>query len=456
MAIGPSEHTRYSPRLLFSPTGLAMQFARSRRRFVRETLLASATIGAGVHQQTAAQPGNTPSAKLNLAAIGVWSRGQENLLAVRHENIVALCDVDARYLARVGELYPQARRYQDFRELFEREKELDGVLVNTPDHTHFHPVMRALQQGIHVYCEKPLAHNVREVREIARAARDSRSITQMGNQHHSSAGYHQARDLVQNGDLGEIREVHSWTNRPIWPQGIPRQKPIPVPPELAWKLWLGPAVERPYTEFYHPLKWRGWWDFGTGALGDMGPHLIDPAFWALDLKSPVEVRGTSSGVNTETGPLSSRIQFTFAARGPRPPVQLTWYDGNEVPDQSVTSVKRPPGNGTMLLGSRARLFIPQLGGKPIALPREKGDRIKLPAPPDESPRHEQRWLDACKGGPATNSDFQYAAALSETCLLGNVVLRTGKPIRWNAMEGKTDQSAADVWLGRQYRQGWEW
>ena len=433
-----------------------MQFATSRRRFVRDTLLTGAALGAGVHQQAPAHPGNAPSARLNLAAIGVWSRGQENLLAVRHENIVALCDVDATFLARVGELYPQARRYQDFRQLFDQEKDLDGVLVNTPDHTHFHPVMRALKQGIHVYCEKPLAHNVREVREIARAARASQSITQMGNQHHSSAGYQQAHDLVQRGDLGEVREVHSWTNRPIWPQGITRQNPLPVPAELAWKLWLGPAVERPYTEFYHPLKWRGWWDFGTGALGDMGPHLIDPAFWALKLAPPLEIRASSSGVNQETGPLSSRIQFKFAARGLLPPVQLTWYDGDEVPDQSVTSVKKPPGNGTMLLGSRARLFIPQLGGKPIALPREKGERIKLPPPATELPRHEQRWLNACKGGPATNSDFQYAAALTETCLLGNVALRAGQNLRWDSQKGETDQPQADVWLGRKYQTGWEW
>ena len=433
-----------------------MQFATSRRRFLRHSLLAGAAV-AGVHQQTPARAGSAPSAKLNLAAIGVWSRGQENLLAVRHERIVALADVDAGFLGQIGEHYPQARRYTDFRQLLEAEKDLDGVLVNTPDHTHFHPVMAALAKGVNVYCEKPLAHNVREVREIARAARQAGVVTQMGNQHHSSVGYRQAYDLVQRGDLGEVREVHSWTNRPIWPQGIGRQQPLPVPPGLDWKLWLGPAVERPYTAFYHPLKWRGWWDFGTGALGDMGPHLIDPAFWALDLAPPVAIHATSPEVNPETAPRSSRIEFTFAARDRQPAVKLTWYDGDQVPDRSVTGVKKPPSNGTMLIGSQARLFIPQLGGKPIPLPRQQGERIELPKPPTPAPpRHEQRWLDACKGGPAANSDFQYAAALSETCLLGNVALRAGQALRWNTADGKTDQPQADVWLGREYRSGWQW
>ncbi len=428
----------------------------TRRQFVKRTAAAGVAVASGVWTETAPAQSRSPSGKLNIGAIGVGNRGVVNTAAVSDENIVALCDVDATFLDQAGEQFPNAARYRDFRKLLEH-RDLDAVVISTPDHTHFHPALLAMRRGLHVYIEKPLAHSIHECRELLKLAREKKVVTQMGNQHHSSAGYRRAVELVQSSAIGEVREVHSWTSRPLWPQGIDRPSETPaVPKELDWDLWIGPAPLRPYHSAYHPMTWRGWWDFGVGALGDMGAHLIDPAYWGLKLTLPTSVEAESSPVNNETAPEWSVIKFEFPAREKLPPVTLTWYDGGKQPAAEITGVKRPPNNGTLLIGSRAKLFAPELGKPPVLVPNEKGEVIEPPKPfLPESPGHHAEWIAACKGAGQTGSDFEYAARLTETCLLGNVALRTGKKIQWDADRMRaTNCAEADQYVRREYREGW--
>lgn len=431
--------------------------AMARRKFLRSAALGAASVPVlGFHVATGRAGSLAPSEKLNIAAIGVWNRGRENIIGCSSENLVALCDVDEQFLDRMAAQYPRATRHTDFRRLLDEESSLDAVVISTPDHTHYPAALQALRRGLHVYCEKPLAHSVFEVRELARAARDARVATQMGNQHHNSPGYRRVVQLVHAGVLGEVREVYCWTDRPLWPQGIGRPaSQAAIPRHLHWDLWLGPAPERPYAEAYHPFQWRGFWDFGTGALGDMGPHLLDPVFTALHLTYPRRITAESAPVNDETAPLWSVVQFEFPGRGPEPPVKLTWYDGDRRPPKSVTGTEEPPGGGVMLVGSRARLFAPELGGRPILIPHDRQDQIELPEPPPAAPGHYEEWLEACKSGSPTGSHFEYAAQLTETCLLGNVGLRVGRPLTWDpAAATAPDCPEALRYLRRPYRAGY--
>jgi predicted dehydrogenase len=435
----------------------------TRRRFLKLTASGAATLACravACHSEVPAKEPRGANDRLNMAAIGVGNRGEVNLSEVRSENIVALCDVDQRMLDSQQRKFPSATVYRDFRPLLERS-DLDAVVISTPDHTHFHAASQALSQGLHVYCEKPLAHSVWEVRQLAQAAARSEVATQMGNQHHSSAGYLRVVDWVRSGRLGEIREVHSWTSRPIWPQGIPRPAKVePVPAELDWNLWLGPAPERPFHSIYHPLRWRGWWDFGGGALADMGPHLLDPAFMALDLTLPTRISAESSEVNEETLPAWSIVRFEFPAVGERPGVSVIWYDGGKQPPASVTGTANPPPNGTLLVGSEASLFAPELGGRPLVIPPAGKPRPAAPDARDAADGapigHHAQWLRACRGGPPAGSSFDYAARLTETCLLGNIALRCGRTLGWNAQAMKfVDCPEAGGYLQRDYRDGWQ-
>lgn len=430
----------------------------SRRGFLVTSSLAAAVAGVGFWSEVARGEPRSALEKLRLGAIGVGHRANVHLTEISGEDVVALCDVDDRSLDPVvHERFPSAATYHDFREMLERER-LDAVVVTTPNHTHFHASLLAVRRGLHVYCEKPLAHSVDQLRRLATAARERGVVTQTGNQHHSSDGYRRAVELVQAGVVGEVREIHSWTSRPWWPQGIGRPAETPATPdELHWDLWLGPAPERPYHPAYHPVNWRGWWDFGDGALGDMGPHLLDPAVWALELGAPTTIAAESSPVNAETAPEWSIVRFEFPQRGKLPPVRLTWYDGGKQPPDEVTRVRRLPAHGTLLLGSRARLFIPQLGKPPVLVPNDKDDRIEQPQPYlPVSPGHQQQWLLACKGEGQTGSDFTYGANLTEICLLGNIAIRTGKKLAWDAAQMTvTNCPEANQFLRRDYRPGWE-
>ncbi len=435
-----------------------MPFQLDRRRWLqRSTAAITALPVVGFWTGTRGDDTPTLLQKLRIAAIGVGNRGASNLLALAGEDIVGLCDVDQELMNPMSRRFPAARTFRDFRELLEMDN-LDAVIISTPDHTHYLAAMLAMQRGLHVYCEKPLAHSVWEVRQMAAAAKQYKVVTQFGNHHHTSEGYRRVAEIIQSGVIGAVREVHAWTNRPIWPQGIaPPTDVQPVPTYLDWDLWLGPAPVRPFHETYHPSGWRGWRDFGCGALGDMGPHLLDPVFWALKLTYPTHIVAQSPPCNADTFPASSSVQFVFPARDQLPPVELSWYDGQQQPTREVTGVDQLPSNGVLFLGERAKLFAPDYGGLPIVMPAKVGEVIPLPKPfLPESPGHHVQWLRACKENRATSSDFEYAARLTETCLLGNIATRVRKPLHWNADTTQfLNHGPANQHLRRQYRDGWK-
>ena len=429
-----------------------MHMPNNRRSFLKAGL-GTGLLSLGYHSASAAPPSRSPNEKLNIGAIGVWTRARDNITACANENIAALADVDASFLSRMHDLYPQAKTYVDFRKLLE-QRDLDAVVISTPDHTHFHAALQAMQNGLHVYCEKPLAHSVREVETLVRTAAQTQVVTQHGNQHHASLGYRQAVALLRAESIGKIKAVHSWTARPIWPQGIERPANAPKPPHLDWDLWLGPAPARPYAEGYHTIHWRGFWDFGTAALGDMGPHLLDPIFTALELQTPQAIHIQSAPVTAESAPRWSIVQFEFThAKHAQLPLTVTWYDGGKRPPADAIGVRRPPPHGTMLIGERGRLFIPQLGGKPIVLLDDKSTPEVEVAPALD---HHRDWIAACKAKTTPRCPFNQAEPIVTTCLLGNVALRVGQTLRWNAQQKAfVDNESANALLGRTYRRGWE-
>jgi len=425
----------------------------SRREFLRSS---SATAGVALLGGPFIARGQSPNGKLNIGMIGVSGKGGENIRGVSGENIVALCDVDAGSLDKAAAQLPKARIYRDFRKLLE-QKDLDAVVVTIPDHCHAVASMAAIKLGKHVYCEKPLTHSLYEARQLRLAAREYKVATQMGNGGHSSDALREAVEWVQAGVVGAVRDVHCWSNRPIWPQGIvrPTETP-PVPKHIDWDLWIGPAPMRPYHSAYHPFNWRGWWDFGTGALGDMGCHIIDAAFWALDLGAPSAVEAESSGVNEETAPKWSIVRYQFPARGAHPAVKLTWHDGGKLPPAELTGL--PPGeklsdNGTLFIGDKGRLLFER--GKPLRVVPEPKDFQGPPKVIARSIGHYAEWIAACKGGASAGSNFNYAGPLTEAVLLGNVALRAGKRIEWDSEKLQTlNAREAARFIRRDYRAGW--
>ncbi|MHC4637949.1 MAG: Gfo/Idh/MocA family protein [Planctomycetota bacterium] len=404
-----------------------------------------------------------PSEKLNIAGIGVGGKGGGDVQACSGENLVALCDVDHERAAATFEKFPNAKKYKDFRVMLdEMGDKIDAVTVSTPDHVHFHAAMRAMKMGKHVYVQKPLTHSVWEARQLTEAARKYNVATQMGNQGHSGEGNRLICEWIQAGVIGEVREVHSWTNRPIWPQGIERPKEVhPIPATLDWDLWLGPAPKRPYNkDAYAPFKWRGWWDFGTGALGDMGCHLIDTPFWALKLRYPTSVEACSTKVNSESAPLASMVHYDFPARDDMPPVTMTWYDGGMLPrrpEDLEPELRLGSRNGGVLfIGSKGKLSCGCYGDNPMLIP---GSRMKTFKKPEKTiPRskgHYKDWIEACKGGKPASSSFDYAGPLTETVLLGNLAIRSGKKLQWDGAKMKvTNVPEANQYVRRDYREGW--
>jgi predicted dehydrogenase len=404
-----------------------------------------------------------PSEKLNIAGIGVGGRGANNVDACHMENIVALCDVDQNHAGKTFERYPQAGKYRDFRKMLEKEeKNIDAVTVSTPDHVHAAASMMAMKMGKHVYCEKPLTHSIYEARVLTEAARKYKVATQMGNGGRSGEGVRLICEWIWSGAIGLVREVHVWTNRPIWPQGIDRPKETsPVPPTLDWDLWLGPAPYRPHVgnRTYYPFVWRGWWDFGTGALGDMACHFIDPAFWALNLGHPTSVRAMSTSVNSETAPSASVIEYEFPARQDMPPVKLTWYDGELKP---ALPAELEPGRslgvgGSLFVGDNGKLLCKGSGGSPRLIPESRMKAYERPAKtmPRIEGGHHQDWLRACKGGKPACSNFDTAGPLTEMVLLGNVAVRAGRKIFWDGPNMRcTNLPEANQYLRREYRAGW--
>ncbi|HUW19220.1 MAG TPA: Gfo/Idh/MocA family oxidoreductase [Sedimentisphaerales bacterium] len=407
-------------------------------------------------------PGHAPpSEKLNIAFIGAGGQGERNIRQLSGENIVALCDVDYERAAEMFKLYPAVPKYRDFREMLDKQKDIEAVVITTPDHTHAVAAMMAIRMGKHVYCEKPLTHSICEARKLTEAARDAKVVTQMGIHHHASQALRLGVEVLRSGVIGKIHEVHLWTVRPktLWAQGVERPKDTPaVPSTLDWDLWLGPAPYRPYHPAYVPFKWRGWWDFGTGAFGNMGCHVMDLAFWALELGSrPVTVEARTTWFNDETYPAASLIRYRFGASGEPSGVTVTWYDGGLLPwrPEELEDRRNLPDHGGLYVGDKGTILVP-LGDGPRLIPESRMRGFKRPEPtlPRCAGNH-QEWVDACKGGPKPLANFDYSGPLTEMVLLGNVAIRTGKKLNWDGANMKvTNVPEANEYLGRQYREGW--
>lgn len=431
-----------------------MTHALPRRRFLQTSLGLSAAAFAWPALSTSRVLG--ANERLNIGVIGVGGRGAGDLAAVAGENIVALCDVDEGRLNGAAATFPKAKTFFDYRKLLE-EPGLDAVVVATPDHHHAPASIRALRRGLHVYCEKPLTHTVAEARLLAQTAAKMKVATQMGTQNHEHPGYLRLVELLKSDAIGPVRQVHTITDRPgrWWPQGIERPEGKPdVPANLKWDLWLGPAADRDFHPAYVPFKWRGWWDFGCGAIGDMAIHLLDPAFWALELGGPVKVTSKGPPVNAHSGPTWMETRFEFGPRGKLPAVEVYWYEGEAKPKPEIA--KELPMNGSLFIGDKGRIAI-EHDKFPKLLPEEQYRDFKGPEPfLPKSPGHHQQWIEACKTGSLTGSNFQYAGPFTEIVLLGNVAYRVGQTIEFDPATMKvTNVSAANELLSKSYRKGWE-
>jgi predicted dehydrogenase len=441
---------------------------KPRREFLRDAALITAGISsAGIAAGCKTVVRSDPNRKLNLGIIGPGGRGTSNMEGLVSENFVAFADVDDQRAQPIYAKYPGIPRYRDFREMLDREKSLDGVVVSTPDHTHAIASIDAMQRGLHVYCEKPLAHSIYELRRMKDEARKAGVVTQMGVQGHAMEGSRRAMETIRSGAIGEVRELHVWTDRPNgwWPQGEDRPSNAPaIPDTLDWDLWLGPAPHRPYHPIYVPFKWRGRWDFGTGAIGDMGVHNLDTAFWALELGIPnhAQVIDADQGA-ADCPPLWSIIQMNYPARGNRSAVKLTFYDGKKLPPADLFHGEEIPSNGSLIIGSKGTLFTRTWHGGEnesdmfLLLPKKKF--MHLQAPPPVVPRvrdHHFEWIQACKGLTKTEANFDYAATLTEGLLVGQLALRTGKSIEWDPKRMRAiNCPEAEPFIKPMFRKGWE-
>ncbi len=420
--------------------------------------------------------------QVNVGCIGIGGKGASDVTGVAGAggNILALCDVDQTPRGKVNaqEQFPKAKFYHDFREMLEKEgKRIDAVTVSTPDHTHAPAAMMAMRMGKHVYCQKPLTHSIWEARQMTETARATGLATQMGNQAHAGEPIRRAVELIRAGMLGKVSEVHTWTNRPIWPQGM-TSKPAaePVPKTLDWDLWLGPAPEQSYSKEYVPFKWRGWWDFGTGALGDMGCHIMDMPFWALDLKYPKTVEAQEDSNTAVAGPTWSTITYTFAPGKYHNELKYVWYDGVSQDGGKATDDAKgnlPPAEildgcgmdpkvaaskfDLVMIGEKGKFFFKRSSTDWVTGPQSLEDEYV--GTPETLPRvvdEDVEWIAACKGGPAALGSFDYSGLLTELVLLGNLAIRTGEKLEWDGENMKaTNCPAADQYVRREYRKGWE-
>jgi predicted dehydrogenase len=526
---------------------MARPAGQSRRGFLSTAGLATAGLTI-VPRHVLGRGFQAPSDRLDIAAVGVGGRGRQVLANITGQNLVAMCDVDwghadeafagfpkeiatlesriadnvvevrtpasarnegappvvtlrpmtplerTRAIAlawrqkALAEAAPKAARYQDFRRMLDERKDIDAVIVATPDHTHASIALAAMDLGKHVYVEKPLCWSVAEARQLARRAAETRVVTQMGNQGHSLDDGRTAVEYIRSGALGAVTEVHVWTNRPLgfWPQGVPRPAPLsrpvetlrwngpgitarlgaalvgnyPMPEGLAWDLFLGPAPYVEYHPVYHPFNWRGWVDWGSGPLGDMAAHLIDHAYWALDLGLPTTIETVSTPFNGVAFPHATTTYYEFAARGAQPAVKLTWYDGGLLPAKPAEMGEEQfnPGGGALVVGSTGKLLYENYGARPRLLPKSLHESVgmpprTLPRIPDEL--HEMNWVEAAKGRTAATSPFEYAAKLTEVMLLGIVSLRAGTKLVYDGPSMRvTNDAVANDFLSRVPREGW--
>ena len=440
--------------------------AISRRSFAgltAATAATAATAGASGFFAThgfGAPPAEGPSDRLNIAVVGLGGQGAANLGGVKSQNIVALCDVDDVRAGKAFEQYPGATKFTDFRQMFDRmEKEIDAVVISTPDHTHFHPAWWAMERGKHVYLEKPLAHEVDEVRRLTEAARKKGLATQLGSQRHAIKGLRAGVEIVKSGLLGTITEVHSWVASSRGMPALPGE-PQPVPAGLNWDLWLGPVAERPYTKGFAPYDWRFWWEFGTGETGNWGCHILDIPFWALDLAHPVHVVGSGPEPDAKRTPksLTSRLDFPTrlsASGAALPAVSLHWYQGlPPVLAERGIDGKLADKKNTLFIGTNGMLICGFDAWS--LLPAEKfadfaGPKQTIP----KSPGFHREWLDACRGGLPATCNFDFTGPLAESVLLANIAYRVQGEFDWDAAAMKSSRDDVNGLLRREYRRGWE-
>ncbi|MCS7022620.1 MAG: Gfo/Idh/MocA family oxidoreductase [Gemmataceae bacterium] len=457
------------------------------RRFSRREVLAVSAAGLG-YLYTApafsAERIQGANERLRVAGIGVGGKGSSDIdQAARYMEVVALCDIDERPLGEKAKKWPQAKTFHDYRKLFDDSallRVIDAVVVSTPDHTHALPSILAMRAGKHVYCQKPLTHDVYEAHLMREEARKNKVCTQMGNQGTAANGLRRAVELIRAGELGDVTEVHVWTNRPIWPQA-PKitdknpPKPAPVPAGVHWDEFLGPAPERPYAQGIHPFGWRGFWDFGTGAIGDMACHTANMAFMALELEHPIHVSAEAGDVNPLTCPSYAHVVLKFPARGNRPPVTVHWYEGQKngvkllPPEELVKKAVELAGksrlvdSGSILVGTKGLAYSPNDYGAEVYF--STGKKTNGMTPPEKLPVNNENdvgqkreWVEAIKAGKPelALANFDYAALLTAAFLLGNVAIRVGKGFTWDGVKCQAvDCPEAAQYVRRTYRKGWD-
>ncbi|MDA0348411.1 MAG: Gfo/Idh/MocA family oxidoreductase [Verrucomicrobia bacterium] len=458
----------------------------NRRSFMKTAAGATAaSLIAFPHIMTGANHGSAPSEKLNLAFVGVGGKGVSSIMPLSDlgHNIIGLCDVDERSIAKAynnarggaefkavidNAVSRGAQWYTDYRTMFEKiGDKMDGVVVSIPDHMHFPVAMSAVNLGINVYCEKPLTHTVEEARMLAEGARKQGIVTQMGNQGHSNEGVRLAKEWIAAGVIGQIREVYSWTNRPIWPQGLNKPKHnefIPVVPKgLDWDLWLGVAPKRAYDPAYLPFSWRNWWDYGCGAVGDMACHVMDAAYFGLDLGLPESISAMATNVNDQSAPNASAITYKFPKRGKFDPVTYHWLDGGLLPPapEGLTheDMLSRDKSGTMFIGDEGYMMTDTYTSTVRILPEERFAEIKKNPPAKTIPRvkgsHQGDWCRAIKEKGQACSNWDYASGLSEVGLLGNVAIRAKAEVKYDAKKMKvTNIPEANQFLKKEYPKGW--
>lgn len=441
----------------------------NRREFAQKSALLAGAISIVPRHVLGGPEYTAPSDKLNIAGIGVGGMGFSNLRNLESESIVALCDVDLDYASETINHFPNAAVYTDYREMLDEQKNLDAVVIATPDHTHAVISVAAMRAGKHVFCQKPLTHDVYEARLLAQVARETGVTTQMGIQGHSAEGVRTICEWIWAGLIGEVREVDAWCSLSYYPWGHanwssqwperPEETPA-LPPGLNWDLWIGPAPMRPYHRAYHPLTWRCWWDFGNGMMGDRGAHTLDPVYWALKLDAPTRIDATSCGNTPEVHPLSAIVTYDFPARDDRPPLKLTWYEGTRPPRPPDLEDGRslPAEGGALFKGSEGTIMCGVYGDSPRIIPEAK--MKAAPRPEKSIPRvegsHEMDWVRACKRGEPAGADFSYSGPLTEICALGNVAQRVDARIHWDAAKLRvTNLPEAQKHIRYPSREGWE-
>jgi predicted dehydrogenase len=475
----------------------SMKKRQSRRNFLKTTAKAAVAFTIIPRYVLGGKGYIPPSDRLNIAFVGAGGKAGDHIDKLKAtETFVAFCDVDDRRAADTYKEFPNVPRFKDFRKMLDAVgRDIDAVVVSTPDHTHTVAALAAMQAGKHIYVEKPLTHNIKEARALFAAAKKYKVVTQMGNQGASMDCNAELAEWIQAGVIGKVKRAHVWTNRPVWPQGVPTPQPgESIPPELDWDLWLGPAKQRAYSARYLPFGWRGWWDFGTGALGDMGCHLIDPVYRALKLTTPIAVEASTASVwsgdfseadYADSCPPASIVKMDFAERGKMPACELWWYDGGLRPMRPTELGSNEPfgtwDGGALLEGTKGKILCGIFGENATLLPTSKMKDFKKPKPTEPrytAPSHQMVWVNACKGNGNASSPFEYAVPLTETLLIGNLAVRCydfkklkpGKTptswapydypgrvrLEWDSENMRIKNfEEANAFVGREYRSGWK-